>query len=178
MFVDPEAFHQDPLRPLRDGTAPERALERVVLSEPLERDVHRALHLLRVVQVREVGEDAEPGRPIDERAILHVEDRDHRAGGLRHDLLDELEGVIRLLAHDDEREVRQLGGGGLTNGLEARSSPHDGVAEHDHGPRDRREALGRAIRDKDAESLVSVIRHLARTPTVIRTPLSRHARRC
>ena len=47
-LVDPVALHQDPLRPLGHGPPPEGSFQRVVLGEPLERHVHRALHVLEI----------------------------------------------------------------------------------------------------------------------------------
>ena len=44
--VDRVTCHQDPLRLLDRGPAPERSLEAVVLGEALQRDVDRALQLL------------------------------------------------------------------------------------------------------------------------------------
>lgn len=74
-------FHQGPLRPLRHGSSSECAFESVVFSEPLEDDVEGALHLLRVMAVRDVGEDAPTRRlfeltcteyPLDDQDTVGV----------------------------------------------------------------------------------------------------------
>src|SRR5213596_1607330 len=105
------ALHQDPLGPLGDGSSSERSLERVVLGESLQRDVDRALHLLQISCVGDVGEDAETSRLVDERAILYVEDRDDRAGRLTDDRTDELKGLLGVLSDDDEGDVGQRSNG-------------------------------------------------------------------
>ena len=126
LFVERSAFHQDPLCPLRDGAPPEGALERVVLGETLERDVHRALRLFEIAGMGDGGEDPEPGRLVDERAILHVEDGDDRARSLAHDRADELERFIRVVADDDEGDIGRFGGGRVI-AVEARSGANDFV---------------------------------------------------
>src|SRR4029077_4957640 len=55
LLVQRITLHQDPLGPLGDGSSAERALERVVLGETLQRDVDRALHLLQIRGVGDVG---------------------------------------------------------------------------------------------------------------------------
>jgi hypothetical protein len=58
LLIDRVTLHQDPFGPLGDGSPPERTLKRVVFGEALEREVHRALHLLEITRVRDGGEDA------------------------------------------------------------------------------------------------------------------------
>jgi len=48
-FVDPMAFHQDPLGPLDQRTATERALQIVIFREPAQHDVDRALPILNII---------------------------------------------------------------------------------------------------------------------------------
>jgi hypothetical protein len=45
-LIDRMSLHKDPLGPLRDGPPAEGALELVVLGEPAEDDVDRALPVL------------------------------------------------------------------------------------------------------------------------------------
>ena len=123
------ALHQDPLGPLRDGSSSERSLERVVLGETLQRDVDRALHLLQISCVADVGEDPETGRLVDESAILHIEDRDDRARRLTDDRADELEGLLGVLSDDDEGNVGQRRDGHSPDGSEVCSLADDVVTE-------------------------------------------------
>jgi hypothetical protein len=64
-LVDPMKLHQDALRPLGDGSAAECALEVVVLGEPAEHDVDRALPVVDV-GVGEVGADSALRRLLDD----------------------------------------------------------------------------------------------------------------
>ena len=160
LLVEGVTLHQDPFGPLRDGPAAEGALEGVVLREALERDVHRALHLLEVARMCDVGEDAEPGGPVDERAVLHVEDRDDRARGLVDDGPDQLERLLRVLTDDDEGDVRQLHGRGVTHGLEWRARTHDLVPERGHRPGDLVLARAEAVCDEYPQ----IAPHLGRHP--------------
>jgi hypothetical protein len=67
------------------------------------------LHLLGAVPVRDVGEDPSLRGLVDESAILHVEDRDHRTRGLVDDLIDQLERLRGALVNDHDRHVGVLG---------------------------------------------------------------------
>jgi hypothetical protein len=60
------------------------------------------------VGIRDVGEDASLGGLLDEPGIGGVEEDDHRAGGLVHDLLDQTQRMAGALAQADERDVRSL----------------------------------------------------------------------
>ena len=86
--------HEDALRLLDHRTAPEGTLQALVLGEALQRDVDRALQLVGAA-VDDVREDAALGGLVDVGGIVRVEDRDHRAGGLAHDLRDQLQRVLR-----------------------------------------------------------------------------------
>src|SRR5918994_5888084 len=57
LLVDRVPLHQDALGPLGDRAAGERALEALVLGEPRQHDVERALQRRRVPAERDVGED-------------------------------------------------------------------------------------------------------------------------
>jgi hypothetical protein len=76
---------------------PNAPLEVVVLGEAPQDDVDRALPVLGF-RVGDVGEDAALGRLLDEVRIGRVDQDDDRAGGLLHDLLDQLERVPGALA--------------------------------------------------------------------------------
>jgi hypothetical protein len=64
-LVDLMTLHQDALRPLGDGSAAECGLEVVVLGEPAEHDVDRALPVVDV-GAGEVGEDSALRRLLDD----------------------------------------------------------------------------------------------------------------
>jgi hypothetical protein len=99
------ALHQDSFRPLDVSPPPEGAFEFVVLSEAAQHDVDRALPVRRV-GIRYVGEDATFRGFSDEVCVRGMEKDDHRAGGLVHDLLDQVESVLRAFAETDEGYVR------------------------------------------------------------------------
>ena len=105
--VDRVAGHQDPLRLLDQGPPAERALQRLVLGEALERDVDRALQLFRRA-VDDVGEDAALRGLVDVGRVVGVQDRDHRARRLAHDLGDERQRVLGALAESDQGDVGVL----------------------------------------------------------------------
>jgi hypothetical protein len=75
-----------------------------VLGEASQDDLDRVLPFLGVA-VGDVGEHAALCRLDDEVAIGRVEQCDDRAGGLVHDLLDQLERVLGALAETDERNI-------------------------------------------------------------------------
>ena len=103
LLVDAVPLHEDPLRPLRHGSAPEGTLEGVVLGAASKDDVDRALHLLGVVfAVCDVGEDPSLGRLVDELSVLHGDDRDHGAARFVDDLIDQLQ-AIRIGVMDDHQ---------------------------------------------------------------------------
>ena len=109
-LVDGVAFHQDPLGALGEGTAPECALEVVVLGEAAQDDVDRALPVASV-GVGDVGEHAPLRRLPDEARIGRVEQDDHRARGFPHDFLDQAEGVMGACPEPDQRHIGSLAGG-------------------------------------------------------------------
>ena len=105
--VDRVAGHQDSLRLLDHRAAAERSLQVVVLGEPLQGDVDRALQLLGG-RVDEIGEDAAFRRLPDICRILGGEQRDHGAAGLLDDLLDQLERMLRRETEPDKRDIGVL----------------------------------------------------------------------
>jgi len=109
-LVDGVAFHEDALRAFGQRAAPERALEVVIFGEAAQHDIDRALPVLDVV-VTDVGEHAPLGRFLDERGIWRVQQHDHGAGGLTHDLVDQSQRVLRIRSESDERDVGPFAGG-------------------------------------------------------------------
>ena len=101
--VDRVKGHQDPLCLLDHSSAPERSLEVVVLGEPLQRDVDRALKLLRS-GVHEVSEDAAFGCLADISRVLGREQRDDGAAGFVNDFFRSARArAARREAEADER---------------------------------------------------------------------------
>ena len=79
-------------------------------AEALERDVDRALQLVRCA-VDDVGEDTALRGLVDVRRVVGVEDRDHGAGRLADDLGDQLQRVLGARPEPDQRDVGVLPGG-------------------------------------------------------------------
>src|SRR5690242_1040049 len=109
-FVEVVAFHEDAFGALDQCAACECAFEVLKLGEAAQDDVEGALQLLGFA-VGDVGEDAAFGGFVDEVAVVGLEDRDHRAGCLADDLVDQVERVLAALAQADQRHVRPLTGG-------------------------------------------------------------------
>ena len=91
------AFHQDPLGALRDGSTAEGAFEIVILGEPPQHDVDRALPILGF-GVGDIGEDAALRGLFDKPRIGGVDEQDHWAGRFLNDPLDQAEGMLRALS--------------------------------------------------------------------------------
>jgi hypothetical protein len=77
----------------------------LVLREPLQRNVDRALQLGSIA-VHDVGEDAALRSFADVRWILRGQQCDHWARGFTDDLRDQLEGVLRAQPEPNEGDVR------------------------------------------------------------------------
>jgi hypothetical protein len=86
----------------------------VVLGEAAQDDVDGALPVLDV-GVADVGEDASLGRLLDEVRIARVDEGDHRAGGLLHDLVDQSERMVGALPESDQRDIGPLPRGHRTD---------------------------------------------------------------
>ncbi len=112
--IERMASHQDAFGLLDQSAPAEGALEALILGEPLQGDVDRALELRRI-SVNDVGEDAAPGCFVHVCRILRGEQCDYRAGGLAHDFRDQLEGVLRAQPETDERDVRLFPRGDRTD---------------------------------------------------------------
>src|SRR6185437_16673492 len=81
--IERVARHEDALGLLDQSAPAEGALEALILREPLQGDVDRALELRRI-SVNDVREDAAPGCFVHVCRILGGEECDYRAGGLAH----------------------------------------------------------------------------------------------
>ena len=151
-LVDLVALHEDALGALGLGAAPEGALQVVVLRETAERDVERALQLLGRA-VDDVGEDAALGGLVDERGVMALEHRDHRAVGLADDPLDQLQRVRRARAEADECDVGVLVRGQRADlGDVRRSGDHD-VAQARDELGDQRDPVLSLVRDQHAQRM-------------------------
>src|SRR5215207_3347160 len=159
LLVGRVPLHQDALGPLGDRAAGERALEALVLGEPRQHDVERALQRRRVHAERDVGEDPSLGGLADEGLVLEVEDRDHRARGLGDDPSDEVERALRALSDDDDRGVGANGRARRRDLAEVRL-PHDLVTELGHALADLVEAVPLPVRDEDPKAVgASFVHH-------------------
>ena len=69
--------------------------------------------------------------------IARVEQDDHRAGGLAHDLVDQLERVLGALPEPDERDVGPLPGGHRADVVDLDLARDHLVAQADHDRRRR-----------------------------------------
>jgi hypothetical protein len=99
------------LRPIRIPLAcsittrrAERSLQVVVVGETQQRDVDRALQLVRR-RVDEAGENTAPGRRAHKGAVLGREQRNHRTTGQLRDLLDQHERALRVESQLDQGQI-------------------------------------------------------------------------
>ena len=106
-LVDLVALHQNALGPLGARTSPERALQVVVLGEPPQRDVERALQSSGVA-VHDVREDTALRRLVDERRVPPSRTAITGQSASQHDALDQLEGVRRAGTQADQGDVGML----------------------------------------------------------------------
>ena len=146
-LVNRVAFHQDSLGAFDRGATSERPLEIVVLGEPSQHDVNRALPILDVV-VRDVSEHAPLGGFLDEPRIWGVQQDNHRASGFMHDLVDQVERVLGALAQADQRNVGSLPGGDRADVRYINLSSDHLMAKRDHDRRDERETVTPLVRDQ------------------------------
>lgn len=149
VIADPVALHQDALSTLGDCSTLERPLEPVVLGETPEHDVDRALHLTELF-ASDVGEDASLRGFLDELAILHVEDGDHRAGSLVYQKVDRRKSGGRPVSHDHQRHVWSLELGEASHLGQRRLPGDDLMAQVGNCATDRLQAS--SIAHKYAES--------------------------
>src|SRR6185437_10702500 len=156
--IEGVARHQDAFGLLDQRAAPEGALEALVLREALQRDVDRALELLGIA-VNDVGEDATLGCLMYVCRVLRGEQRDHRAGGLAHDLRDQLEGVLRAQPETDERDVRLFPRGHRTDLFNVDLASDHVVPELRDDLRQQLEPLALLVRDQDTEMPLLVDPH-------------------
>ena len=138
---------------------PERSLQVVVLGEPLQRDVDRALQLLRG-GVHEVGEDSSFGRLPDISRILRREQRNHGTAGFADDLLDQLERVLRGEAEPYECDVRVLSRRHCSHCRDVDFSSDHLVPEPTDDLGEQLQAVAPLVRDQDAQALNFTLDHL------------------
>jgi hypothetical protein len=147
--------------PLARSVSPRRPnapLRFVAFGEAAQHDVDRALPVLDV-GVADVREDAAFGRLLDEGGIRCVEQDDDRAGGFAHDLVDQLERVVRALAEADERHVGALPGGHGADVVDLDLARDDLVSQGDHDRCDERQAILALVGDQDAQMLGLAVAH-------------------
>jgi hypothetical protein len=160
LLVDLVSFHQDALRALGHRPSAEGTFEVVVLGKPSKDDVDRALHLLGIMPVRDVGEDAPLRGLVDERPILHIQDRDDRTGSLVHDPVDHLEALRVALVHDHESHIGVLGRRDASDLRQGGLPSDDVMAQPGHRSGDLIEAYSRSIGDQDTQTGDALLLHV------------------
>jgi hypothetical protein len=144
------SISEDAFGLLDQRASAEGALEALVLREALQRDVDRALQL-GGISVNDVGEDSAPSCFVHVCGILRGEQGDHRAGGLAHDLRDQLEGMLRAQSETDERDVRLLPCRDGADLFHVHLASDHVVSEPSDDPRQQLEPLAPLVRDQDAK---------------------------
>jgi hypothetical protein len=114
----------------------------------LQRDVDRALQLLGRA-FDDVGEHAAPGGLMDVRRVVGVEQRDHRARRLPHDLADQLKRVVGGQAEPDDRNIGALPRGRRSNLLDVDLTRDHVVAKCDHHLREKLQPVALLVRDQN-----------------------------
>ena len=112
------------------------------------------------VGVGDVGEDAALGCLPDEVGIGRVDEGDHRAGGLVHDLLDQVKRVLGALAEADEGDVRPLPRRHRSDVLHLDLARDHLVPERGDDRRDEGQAILALVRDQNAQMLGLAVAHL------------------
>ena len=133
--VDRVPRHQDAFRLLDQGSPAEGALEALVLREPLQGDVDRALQLVGVA-VDDVGENAALRRFAHVGRVLCRQQGDHRARRFTDDLRDQLERVLGAQTQADEGYVGPLSLGRGTHFLDVDLAGDHVVTEPRHDLRE------------------------------------------
>jgi hypothetical protein len=108
---------------------------------------------------RSVTEDASLGRFLHEVRIAGVEQGDHRAGGFSHDLVDQVERVLRALPEADERDVGSLPRRHGAHVFHIDLAGDHLVSEGDHDRGDEREAVLALVGDQHAQMLSFAVAH-------------------
>ncbi len=117
-----------------------------------------ALPVLRIGVV-DVGEDAALGCLPDEVGIGRVDEGDHGAGGLVHDLLDQLERMLGALAKANEGDVRPFPRRHCSDVLHLDLARDHLVPESGDDLRDDRQAIRALVRDQHAQMLGLTMTH-------------------
>lgn len=124
-------LHQDPFGPLDNRAASECALEVLVLREPPQHDVNRALPILDIA-IGDLREHTTLGRLLDETRIWLMQEGDYGASRLTNDLVDQLERMLRASAESDKRNVRSFAGSDFPDVLDIDFAGDHLVAKRDH----------------------------------------------
>jgi hypothetical protein len=157
--VDRMTLHQDALGSLGDRSAAERALEVVVLGEPTQHDVDRALPIVDL-GVGDVGAEmprfeaslTKAGSGAWSRRITG-----HAASV--HDLVDQGEGMLRALAETDRRDIGSLPGGYGSDVLDVDLAGDHLVPEVRDYRRDERQPILALVGDQHPEMLGRAVAH-------------------
>jgi hypothetical protein len=152
------AFHQDSLRPFDERAAAERPLEALILGEAAEHDLDHVLPGRRIV-VDDVGKDAEPRRFSDEVVVGNGENRNHRAGRLLDDAVDQLQGMSNVVSYADERDIGLNAVREVSDVCTLDLAGDDFVTERGDERCDDGEALLPLVRDQNAEMMCGMVHH-------------------
>ena len=149
------ALHQDALGALDQRAAAERAFEVVIFGEAAKHDFDRALPVL------DVASQMWANTPRLDASLTNpgsgcVQQHDHRAGGLAHDLVDQFKRVLRTFAEPDERDVGPLPRGHGADVLDVDLAGDHLVAERDHDRSDERETVLALVGDQNAQMIMIV----------------------
>jgi hypothetical protein len=164
VLVDGVALHEDALGSLGERAASERASQIVVFPKPAQHDVNRALPVLNVI-VCEVSEHATLGSFLDELWGGCVQQRDHGAGGLTNDLLDQFQRVLGALAKPDERDVGSLPGRDSPDVFDLNLTCDDLMAKGNHDRGDERKMVFTLVGYQNAQ-MVGAVSERLHTPIV------------
>ena len=152
------AGHEDPLCLFDHGTPPECSLQALILAEALKRDVDRALQLVGIA-VDDVREHAALGGLMDVGRVAGVEQGDHRARCLAHDLGDQLQCVRRARPEPHQCDVGVLPRRHRADVLHRDLARDHVVPETDHDLREQLQPVAFLIRDQNTQMLCVALDH-------------------
>jgi hypothetical protein len=89
-----------------------------------------------------------------------VQQGDHGAGGLAHDLVDQVERVLGVCSESDERDVGAFPGGHGAEVLDVDLTRDHLVAEGHHDRSDESEAIFALVGDQDAQVVGLALIHV------------------
>jgi hypothetical protein len=96
-----------------------------------------------------------------------VKEDDDRAGGLAHDLVDEVERMGGAFTESDERDVGALASGHGAHICCVDLSRDHLVAQRDHDRGDQRQAILALVGDEDAQVVGFAVAHQRLQPTQV-----------